>query len=177
MKQDKKTKLAYTAGLLDGEGCISIGKHTPTSGSPQYQLSVRVSQKDGSAIDFLSGNFGGSVNIQSQSKATFATGDKEKDWIYSWTVEGTKAIFLLKQVLPFLRLKKKQAELAIQFQQRKTFGKKKTKENQKTFASLPEHEIEIREKMFQKMKELKREWSKSKNPNVVEYTFKSMVQE
>src|SRR3990167_1151597 len=40
------TDKAYLAGLIDGEGCISIVRGTYKSGNPYYRLLIVVSQND-----------------------------------------------------------------------------------------------------------------------------------
>ena len=167
MKQTKEIKLAYAAGFLDGEGCIRISRRNPRDGrSTSYSLSVMIYQKDGEIMDWLYGNFGGMVYLK----------NKTSNWIYEWRVTEVKAYNFLKELLPFLKYKRKQAELAIQFQQRRIFERERNIPDNGRFASLSQNELEIREEIYQKMCALKKEFVKSKNPNVVEYNFKSMVQ-
>jgi len=170
MKIDNKTKYAYAAGLLDGEGCIRIGKRLPRNGrSTAYNLNVQISQKDGKMIDWLYGNFGGVVYLQRKHNDT--------TWIYVWIVTDIKAFDFLKKVLPFMIYKKPQAELAIRFQQRRIFEHKRTNGEKGRYTSLTESELCEREKIYQEMSKMKKAFVKSKNPNVVDYTLKTMVQE
>ena len=171
MKQTKEIKLAYAAGFLDGEGCIRISKRNPRNGrSISYNLLVNISQKDGEVMDWLYGNFGGIVYLKNKKADS-------TDWIYEWRITEKQAFNFLKEVFPFLKYKKKQAELAIQFQQRRIFERKRNIPDNGRFTSLTQNELDIRERIYQKMSSLKKEFVKSKNPNVVEYNFKSMVQE
>lgn len=171
MKQTKEIKLAYAAGFLDGEGCIRISKRLPRNGkSISYNLLVMITQKDGEIMDWLYGNFGGTVYLKNKLR----NGD---NWIYEWRVSEVKAYNFLKEILPFLRYKKRQAELAIQFQQRLIFERKRNIPDNGRFTSLSDNELIERERIYQEMSRIKKEFVKSKNPNVVEYTFKSMVQE
>ena len=168
MKKDRQAVLAYAAGIIDGEGCIRITTRQPRNNrSFQHSLLVMVAQKDGSLMDWLYGVFGGVVYLK--NKRTDGT-----DWIYERRVMENKAAEVLKQVLPFMTVKKRQAELALQFQTHKTgagnYGDGRYK-------PLSQHEIELRNRLAQEISELKKKYQKSKNPNVVEYNFKSMVQE
>ena len=168
MKQENKDKLAYAAGIIDGEGCVRIVARKPRFGrSTQHTLLLMVAQKDGRLVDWLFGNFGGIVYLK--NKRTDGT-----DWIYEWRVTEQKAADVLKDVLPFLIVKKEQAELAIRFQ---THKKGAGHYGDGRFMKLTEHEIALRDKMANEISFLKRAFRKAKNPNVVEYTFKSMVQE
>ena len=169
MKQNKALKLAYAAGFLDGEGCIRITKRDSRNGrSSQYGLFVNISQKDGEIMDWLYGNFGGMVYLKNKANDY---------WIYEWRLSDRNAYDFLKEILPFLRYKKHQAELAIQYQQRRIFERKRNVPDNGRFASLSQSELDIREKIYQEMCELKKVYVKAKNPNVVKYNFKSMVQE
>src|SRR3990167_3559029 len=139
MKQTKEIKLAYTAGFLDGEGCIRISKRNPRNGRRiSYNLSVVIYQKDGEIMDWLYGNFGGMVYLKNK-------GDKSDNWIYEWRVTEVKAYQFLKTLLPFLKYKKKQAELAIQFQQRRIFERERNIPDNGRFAPLTQIELYKRE--------------------------------
>ncbi len=171
MKQNRALILSYTAGFLDGEGCIRISKRLPRNNkSMSYNLFVNITQKDGEIMDWLQGNFGGTIFLKNKSK-------DGKDWIYEWRITEVKAFNFLKEILPFLKYKKKQAELAIMFQQRRIFERKRNIPDNGRFASLSQDELDKREVIYQEMSALKKLFRKSKNPNIVEYNFKSMVQE
>jgi len=100
----KKTDLAYIAGFFDGEGCIYIGK----SGG-WHHLRVTASQANEWIITWLKFSFGGSVN-----KMTCETGYRQR---WQWHAEGSNAYEFLTSILPYIKLKKAEAELAIQFQE------------------------------------------------------------
>lgn len=169
MKQNKALILAYTAGFLDGEGCIRINKRLPKNNrSMSYNLFVSITQKDGEIMDWLQGNFGGTILLNNKRK---------KSWIYEWRITEVKAFNFLKEILPFLKYKKKQAEIALQFQQRRIFERKRNIPDNGRFASLSQNELDKREEIYQEMCAIKKIFRKCKNPNVVEYTFKSMMQE
>ena len=155
MKRTKENKLAYAAGIIDGEGCISIYKKPIRNGQYQgkltnYHLTVVVTQKDGKMVDWLYGNFGGSVSLHKKWERP-----DEKCWTHEWTLNYQNAANFLKQVLPFLVSKKKQAEIAIRFQSRMTFGKK-----------LSEHELDLRAEIADEIKKEKRQYTFSKHENV-----------
>ena len=50
-------------------------------------------------------------------------GDFKRQMQYEWVISGTKAAELLKQLIPFLKGKKEQAELACRFQIHRKQGK------------------------------------------------------
>ena len=156
MKKSKQAILAYAAGIVDGEGCISIYRKPFRNGpfkgsdSSNYHLTVVVTQKDGKLVDWLYGNFGGSVSLLKKWERP-----DEKCWMHNWTLNYQKASEFLKDIMPFLVIKKKQAEIAIKFQGRMGYGEKMTT-----------HEIETRQKMHEEMRIQKRTYEFSKHPNV-----------
>lgn len=108
-----ETVHAYAAGLIDGEGCISIGSHrrkTANGVMVDYYLAVIVVTKDEHLTRWLYGNYGGTVNVVTR-------GGYKRTGVYKrWVVHSTRAQVLLKKILPYLILKKDQARTGIQFQ-------------------------------------------------------------
>jgi hypothetical protein len=99
-----KTELAYAAGIVDGEGCISF--HTGET----YSIMVVVVNTSEWLVQWLQTSFGGAVYHRH--------GECEsRGWkpIHHWTIASEEALGFLKLVYPYLRLKKPQAEIAIKF--------------------------------------------------------------
>lgn len=140
MKKERAIKLAYMAGFFDGEGCIRISSQENPPFSTRHQLQVTVGQKDGAIMDWIIGNFGGNVHQVS------------RDGSYSWTVSQQKALSFLKEITPFLKYKRPQAELGIRFMQR-------IRDRGVRGKRLSEHEIELRASLMRQMTELKKDYS------------------
>jgi len=93
----EKTK-AYVAGMLDAEGCISI--------SNTYQLRVKISNKNRKLMKYLVHHFGG----------IFKKVPNNDGWIYNWYTQGNKHTQrFLSNILPYLRIKLKEANLALEY--------------------------------------------------------------
>ena len=97
-------ELAYIAGLFDGEGSISVYKERTTS----YRLArihVDLQNTNVAIVKYLKDYFGGyfRVRILPSGKPCGV-----------WMVSCKKAIDVLGQLLPYLRIKKEQARLAIE---------------------------------------------------------------
>lgn len=109
----RKTDLAYTAGIIDGEGSIQIHKYPRKKHKRRYVLSllVRVKNTNQWLCNWLKFAFGGSVYLSSTPAGKP---------IWEWSLETKQAGEFLKLVLPYLRIKRPEAELALQFQARKT---------------------------------------------------------
>jgi len=96
--------LAYAAGLIDGEGSITICR----AGKGYHNVRVSICMSDGIAVPWLHRTFDG--NFYEQRTA------KQPDRIYRrWEVYNKKAEVFLRLILPWLRVKRPQAELALKF--------------------------------------------------------------
>jgi hypothetical protein len=157
-----KIAFAYCAGLIDGEGCISIGKNyeikhnnlgnnqyekgkkaRKDTWNPNYKLSIIVVQKDRIITDWLYGNFGGSLSVVKR-KQGYTPGSE----FHRWVLSSNKALELLKDIKPYLILKRDQALIGIELQKLVgvSMGRWLTKET-----------LDKREKLYQKLKAIKRE--------------------
>jgi hypothetical protein len=100
---------AYTAGLLDGEGTIGINR----TQADTYAIRVAVGMTDvaASIISGLQRSYGGRVNPMKPG------GENHRPKL-RWAVEGESAARVLEAVLPYLILKRGQAVLALELQER-----------------------------------------------------------
>jgi len=109
---------AYLAGILDGEGTVAIYG----SGKPGQiaSLSVKVSNTEEELLRWIERRVGGMVYSARARKA-------EHRPVFLWQCGGMLAVDVLKNVLPFLIIKKDRALLALEFMVRR-FEDEKTSE-------------------------------------------------
>lgn len=107
----RETDLAYMAGLMDGEGTIGITRRSggPTYKSLRYTLVVAVQMSDRPSIDHVAALFQRSV----YEKGPYANMRKTA-YLLQW--QARVAAELLEPLVPYLVLKRPQAEIALQFQ-------------------------------------------------------------
>jgi len=108
--ETKDMGLAYTAGFFDGDGSLGVYWHKNKScyRGGYFELDVRIAQHHYLPLfDLLLEQFGGSLHYAKTKRM----------WV--WRVTAAKALHFLVAILPYLRVKKAQAKLAIQFQERK----------------------------------------------------------
>lgn len=138
--------IGYLAGLIDGEGCIYIGRTYAKAitgrkpDSRQYLfLSVSITSTTLPLMLWLKDNFGGSF----RSKRVRKQGWKE---CYGWRLMSQQAAGLLRRVLPYLIIKKEQAEVALEFQDRLScnHGHEVTEEEMTRRATLKKKLEELR---------------------------------
>jgi hypothetical protein len=107
---------AYAAGLIDGEGCISVSRHSTKSG---YIYAVRVevgmSIKAMTVLQWLAKHFGGTIRKTRKGSQQWAEA-------HAWGLFGQKATPFLMRILPLLKLKQEQAKLGISLQHLATDG-------------------------------------------------------
>lgn len=152
MKKSNLTNCAYTAGVIDSDGCIHIGKRK-RGNSFAHNLSLHVNVVDGRMIDWLYGVWGGYVN------KTPATGLGTVP-VYRWELHGEKAAECIKKILPLLIYKKDQAVVAQRFHEI-CQHQKNNRRGHGRGNSLQPHELALRDECFEKMKQLKREFHES----------------
>lgn len=88
---------AYAAGILDGEGSISITRnHVGRWPSPQ----VSVASTDRELVEWLRARFGGSISTKQPRKPQHSLS-------YDWKLTDRRALHFLEVVQPFLVLERK----------------------------------------------------------------------
>lgn len=101
-------KLAYMAGLFDGEGCVSINKvNAKNYKRPGFQLRASISITHEETSSLFQNAFGGTHKMITRARA--------QDY-WQWVIVARKARDFLEQIEPFLVIKKPVAKFGIQFQ-------------------------------------------------------------
>jgi hypothetical protein len=85
--------LAYTAGLFDGEGCVTRGGYK----DHRYVL-VSISQDSMDVLYWIQAHWGGNVTNSGHGQ---------------WKMQGQKAWDFLQEILPYLIVKRAHAELVL----------------------------------------------------------------
>lgn len=98
----KSTDLAYLAGIIDGEGTITLTKNNRSDAF--RRIDVSVANTDRALIDWLKAEFGGKVRTRASRKSHWKTG-------YEWRVGADQALRLLKRIRRYLRIKRPRADL------------------------------------------------------------------
>jgi hypothetical protein len=104
-------KLAWAAGFLDGEGCIHIAKCKRAGNLSQtYRLGVSVTQNDREALVYFQEAVGISAPIYATKRAA-----NHRRQCYTLNYTGHAAKALLSKIKKYLKRKKKEAEVALEF--------------------------------------------------------------
>lgn len=113
MVPDDIAALAYMAGIIDGEGCISISASfdKKKSKSWSYTPKVQINNCDTRMLDWIAERFG---------SHHAPMGDRDiregRGWrvCHTWSLHSQNAGRLLLAVLPYLVCKRRQAEIVIE---------------------------------------------------------------
>lgn len=100
------TEAAYLAGIVDGEGSITIGV---SNGRKCYQPGVHIIMCDKPVLEWMAKRLGVTCGIIKRSV------NERHRTQYGVRLLGRRAAWLCIAILPWLRVKKKQAELVIAF--------------------------------------------------------------
>ncbi len=142
MNKLSETEKAYIAGLLDGEGCLTVGRLKPHNGKREHRFICRilVVNTDLTMMLWLQKTVGDG-GIYEYKKA----GGENWKPCHRWYLNGQKSIELIRQVYPYLQIKRRQAELLLNFPA-----------NYKNFKGLSDEQYFVQEKTFERMKNLNR---------------------
>jgi len=100
-----KTETAYIAGIVDGEGCIGIYRRWNRG----YFIQITITNTDKTLLSWLSRKL--------RANAVKALNDKRPNnrATFSVTVDRVRAFDVLQRIQPYLKVKARQAKLAIRF--------------------------------------------------------------
>jgi len=105
--------LAYCAGIVDGEGSIFILRRKTKKGNDYFVPLLAVGMTDKSPLDILNTMLVGKIEPLARPEKTQKGTTRKPAWRFYSRGEGL--IITLQRLLPYLILKKSQAELAIEF--------------------------------------------------------------
>ena len=133
MMSNSLSDLAYCAGLIDGEGCITFSK----DGDSNYRLRIKITSTDYSVLEWLQEHFGGFIHLSRKES------DKRKE-AWDWYCKTEDQVIFLFGILPYTIIKRKQIIEALNYLFEKQNGGK-----------LTEEELTLRKEYYEKLKALK----------------------
>lgn len=141
-KNFKPVELAYLAGLFDGEGCINIYRIQTIKGFekrkyPRFELSATLYNTHKATIDYFHNLVGGYCKTYNRHNIKWKLG-------YGVKLSSNQALVFIELIQPYLKIKAKQAEIAIEFQTRKLNKKNR-------FRPWTEEEFKFYDKCWKRM--------------------------
>ena len=146
---------AWTAGIIDGEGSIFVmkQKRDDRERDTNYILRVSVQSVDKIMSTELQRMWPDGAQFSVQRNGNENWSDTLK-----WQLSGKRAARFLKEILPYLRVKKEQAETAILFQET----------TKKHWKHMTETDYKAQVELCQKLKQQKADLKIGKQLNSVE---------
>lgn len=145
-KLTRKEQLLYVAGLFDGEGCIGLYncRSKAERRAAHYQLVVRLRQKTPYGVKALltlwpDGNFSMLKNV----------GENRPGPYFDFRLTNRKAEVMLKEIIPFLREKHSQANMALEFCELRRAQNVVSKREQRKMTAT---ELDVRDAYLEKIK-------------------------
>lgn len=103
MAKPSESDIAYVAGIIDGEGCIGI--YRASRARSGHSLLIKVSMTEPHAIQLLIDSFGARANPYTNKFGV----------VYRAVYTGERAYKFLQLIVKYLRVKRAQAEAAMEF--------------------------------------------------------------
>lgn len=114
MRPDPLT-LAYLAGVIDSDGHVTIHRST-RAGRRYYAARVGIAGTRRAPHDLAASLFGGRVSVHVPRSPAHRPQ-------FQWSRTGRPAVAVIEALLPFLRVKRDQALLALQLAEHVEFGR------------------------------------------------------
>ncbi len=133
MMSNSLSDLAYCAGLMDGEGCITLTRDSESN----YRLRVKITSTEYSVLTWLQEHFGGSIILSRKE-----TDNNKESW--DWYCKTEDQVVFLFGILPYTIIKRAQIIEALNYHFEKQNGGK-----------LTEDEFALRERYYMKLKSMK----------------------
>jgi hypothetical protein len=142
--------LAWQAGIVDGEGTITIQKQWRDGRpSPAFRAIVNVTNTDHRIVRPFKTWWGGGVHPRHEKR-------KEKNWkdSYAWHCPDSQVVTFLKAILPYLRGKKAQANLLMFFQEHRHDFPRHSLGKGKGSSPLGKQEVQFRDAIWNRVRGL-----------------------
>ncbi len=142
--------IAYMAGIVDGEGSITIGNYSSNkkTGILHYQTILGITNTSKDLLDWIHKTFGGNVWKYSAKQ----TPKNSRQECYRWVATGDLLTHICELIHPFVICKKKQVEIMLAM--RATYTKESTKGGIQGFLSLDQDILDFRQKCFYDLRAL-----------------------
>ena len=122
-----KESIAYIAGIIDGDGCITITRRKIRrlkTDNWYYEPQVIITNTDKELLRFCAERYGGWIAKLRKPNRNYSTA-------YQWKVTGDEMKSILDDVNPYLIVRRKQANIVLLFPKYKRNGQKARTDTEK----------------------------------------------
>lgn len=149
--------IPYAAGFFDGEGYVAIRRKSPRAGRNanahmDYSLEIVASNINPAPLQRLYNRWGGMLTYHKSKK------ENQRD-IYRWTCTTAKALAFLKDVEPYIAVKRQQVDLALAFCQHvEECRRLRYQHGAKGTQAYPAEVSAIRHQFYEDLKRINHRW-------------------
>jgi hypothetical protein len=149
-------------GFIDGEGHISINRQIRKDRpSPSYRAYVTVANTERESLIIFQEYYGGNIYLR-RDKRRDKMGNKWAD-SYAWYCPISSTKRLLQDVLPYLRLKNRQANIVLEFIAKKNGFARGKRKGRGGSSPLTREEIGFRERLRREVRLMNRKGKFARN--------------
>ena len=142
---------ARLSAFIDGEGSIAIDKQIRADCiTPHYGLVIVIANTDPRLVLWGRERFGGKIYARSIRSA-------KHRMAYAWHLSSSQAEFVIRGCLPYMLLKREQAELALAFRETYKLESSLVRSGKSGRASVPVEVANRREELFKQIRAAKKE--------------------
>ncbi len=152
IEQANEVDLAWAAGLIDGEGCVSVvtyeAEHAERCTTRRYVLVLKVTMGHRPTVERIASLLGvGTVQAHVAKSARVNAS-------YSWVAQSRRAEAALRAVRPYLVTKAKEADVALAFMALPLARRGGPRGSRNTPLAL----LRARERLYWKLRKMKPRW-------------------
>jgi len=161
LKRISEQDAIYLAGFFDGEGCVGIyqrsaGNSGPGAKNPNISALLSICNTNFAVLQHIVNSCGGWVTTLPRKCAPKLNGGaRQKQW--RWSAGPRETAHILAAILPYLIVKRDQAELALQFHRSVLEYMHRPHPGHNGKPALTKEEVQRRFALADKMKAMKRQ--------------------
>lgn len=143
----EKLDIRYAAGIIDGEGHVTIVKDSwdRKAYNPKYMVLIKVGMCNEEIPRLLCNTFGGTYRPRKRRQINPKWADA-----WNWELRGPRAYEALRRMQPYLRVKKEHAKLCVTLHERIVAAK----QERRAFHRHSPSEMAERDALWQQLKNL-----------------------
>lgn len=116
-------EIIYLAGIFDGEGCVTVWREKSKNDKHYINPKIAIVMTNKKPIQMFSDIFGGNVSTQINKIPN-------RKVVYAYSATGKRAKLVLDKIIPYLKVKRQQAEHAVEIVNLKILHKRDVNSNQ-----------------------------------------------
>ena len=97
--------LIYLAGFVDGEGCVSLAWRK-VRGKNYITPNIQITNTNKEIIEWIASEIPGHIHERKEKRV-----NRKDSWCYQ--ISGNKALELIKDIYPYLKVKRQQADVVM----------------------------------------------------------------